>query len=135
MRDSEEKNPSDEISFEKAYRQIEEIVQILESGRGSLEDSLDQYEKAVRLVKLCRSKLESASQRIEMLKGLDPDGRVELERVEADELRSKEDVAGRQSTSRSDADDGDRTQASVKRPSRKKQPPQSFFKSDDQAPF
>ncbi|MBR0225480.1 MAG: exodeoxyribonuclease VII small subunit [Thermoguttaceae bacterium] len=95
---SKDKDSSEELSFEDAYRQIEKIVATLESGRGELEEALDNYEKAVRLVKLCRSKLDAASQRIEMLKGLDADGAPILEKLDENELRSKADVAGRQSS-------------------------------------
>ena len=97
----EDKGSVEELSFEEAYRQNEKIVQSLESGRGGLEESLDEYEKAARLVVLCRKKLDAASQRIEMLKGLDDDGNPVLEKIDPESLRSDTDVAGRHTRSES----------------------------------
>ena len=91
--------PFDGISFEEAYQQITEVLAELESGRGSLEDSLALYEKAVGLVRVCRAKLDDATKRIEILKGVDTSGTPQFETLNDDELRSKEDVAGRQDSS------------------------------------
>ena len=101
----EDKGSVEELSFEEAYRQIEKIVQSLESGRGGLEESLDEYEKAARLVVLCRKKLDAASQRIEMLKGLDDDGNPVLEKIDPESLRSDVDVAGRHTRAESSRKD------------------------------
>lgn len=95
----DDKQPSDTISFEDAYQQITEVLAELESGRGSLEDSLAFYEKAVGLVRVCRAKLDDATKRIEILKGVDSSGSPRFETLNDDELRSKEDVAGRQDSS------------------------------------
>ena len=125
---SEEKSPVEELSFEEAYRQIEKIIQTLESGRGGLEESLDEYEKATRLVLLCRKKLAAASQRIETLKGLDADGEPILEKINPESLQSNTDVAGRHTRSGS--------KKTVKAPNvsspNRDIPPQDF---DDQPPF
>jgi len=59
----EEKAPS----FEAALKQLEEIVQRLEKGELSLEDSLRLYEDGVRLARLCHAKLEEAEGKIELL--------------------------------------------------------------------
>ncbi|MGN0930763.1 MAG: exodeoxyribonuclease VII small subunit [Thermoguttaceae bacterium] len=91
--------PFESISFEEAYQQITEVLADLESGRGSLEDSLSLYEKAVGLVRVCRAKLDDATKRIEILKGVDSSGEPQFETLNDDELRSKEDVAGRQDSS------------------------------------
>ncbi len=101
----DDKQPSDTISFEDAYQQIIEVLAELESGRGSLEDSLALYEKAVGLVRVCRAKLDDATKRIEILKGVDSSGSPHFETLNDDELRSKEDVAGRQDSSTSASGD------------------------------
>lgn len=93
-----EKETLNDMSFEEAYRQIEKIVNTLETGRGELEESLANYERAVQLVRLCRQKLDTATQRIELLKGLDAEGRPSLEPLNDADLQSKSDVVGRQST-------------------------------------
>ncbi len=64
----------DEIGLEEALDSLEQIVEILEEGKMTLEESLDQYETGMKLVKLCNVRLESAQRRIECLTGeLPPD--------------------------------------------------------------
>lgn len=55
------------LSYEQAFDQIEQIVEQIESGDAGLEKSLQEYERAVHLVRHCRSILAAAEQRIEML--------------------------------------------------------------------
>jgi exodeoxyribonuclease VII small subunit len=63
-----------EIGLEEALDSLEQIVEVLEEGKMTLEESLDQYEKGMNLVKLCNARLESAQRRIECLTGeLPPD--------------------------------------------------------------
>ena len=54
-------------SFEGALKQLEEIVQRLEKGELSLEESLKLYEEGIQLSRLCHGKLEEAEGKIEML--------------------------------------------------------------------
>jgi exodeoxyribonuclease VII small subunit len=54
-------------SFEGALKQLEEIVQRLEKGELSLEESLKLYEQGVALARLCHAKLEEAEGKIEIL--------------------------------------------------------------------
>ena len=54
-------------SFETALKQLEDIVQRLEKGELSLEDSLKLYEEGIQLARLCHTKLEEAEGKIEML--------------------------------------------------------------------
>jgi exodeoxyribonuclease VII small subunit len=56
-----------EPGFEAALRQLEEIVQRLEKGELTLEESLRLYEDGVRLARLCHAKLEEAEGKIELL--------------------------------------------------------------------
>lgn len=63
-----------EMGLEEALDDLEQIVEELEDGKKSLEESLDLYEKGTKLVRLCQARLESAEQRIESLTGeLPPD--------------------------------------------------------------
>ncbi|WP_018249971.1 exodeoxyribonuclease VII small subunit [Orenia marismortui] len=59
---------SQEISFEEALKQLEDTVDKLERGELSLEDSLTEFEKGVRLTKFCSNKLDQAEERIEVIK-------------------------------------------------------------------
>ena len=55
------------ISFEEAIAQLEDLVRKLESGNLTLDDSLTAFEDAVKLVKFCNIKIESAEQKVKIL--------------------------------------------------------------------
>lgn len=54
-------------SFEKAYTRLEEILEKMNSGTISLEDSLSLYEEADKLISSCTKKLDEAEKRIQTL--------------------------------------------------------------------
>jgi exodeoxyribonuclease VII small subunit len=56
-----------ETSFEKAFARLEEILDKLNSGALSLDDSLKLYEEANHLIQTCSKKLADAERRIEIL--------------------------------------------------------------------
>jgi exodeoxyribonuclease VII small subunit len=56
-----------ELSFEEAMKRIEQIVAALEKGDLPLDKSIDEFEEAVTLARLCQSKLRSAQARIAKL--------------------------------------------------------------------
>lgn len=65
-------------SFEAALQELETLVQSLENGGISLEDSLHAYERGVSLLKHCQATLGEAEQKIRILDGdklrdFDPD--------------------------------------------------------------
>lgn len=64
MSDKKE-NPKD---FEDALKRLETIVEALEDGDLSLEQSLERYEQGVGLSKYCHNKLEEAEKRIAVLR-------------------------------------------------------------------
>ncbi len=69
------------ISFEEGMQQLEALVQSLESGQMSLEDSFKAYERAVELRDALNKLLEESDRRIRVLT---ENGERELEReVEA----------------------------------------------------
>jgi exodeoxyribonuclease VII small subunit len=59
----------DDLNLEEALEDLEQIVGRLEDGKLSLEESLALFERGIRLVRLCSTRLESAEQRIESLTG------------------------------------------------------------------
>lgn len=63
----------DDLNLEEALDDLEQIVGKLEDGKLSLEESLALFERGIRLVRLCGSRLESAEQRIESLTGEFPE--------------------------------------------------------------
>jgi exodeoxyribonuclease VII small subunit len=54
-------------SFETAYARLEEILEKMNSGKVSLEDSLKLYEEADRLINGCSKRLAEAEKKIEIL--------------------------------------------------------------------
>ena len=73
------KDPS-EKGFEGALEELEEVVEQLESGEFSLEDSLSGFEKGVGLVRFCNQKLSEVEKKIEMLVR-DKEGKLELKEL------------------------------------------------------
>jgi exodeoxyribonuclease VII small subunit len=72
------------IDFEKSLKQLEILVDTLEKGDQSLEDSLKNFEQGVKLTRECRQALQSAEQKISVLSKQDKDW-VEKD-LDADEL-------------------------------------------------
>lgn len=66
-----------EMKFEEGLKKLEKIVEELESGNLSLDDSLEKYEEGIRLSKACSKKLEVARKKVEILLKSE-DGSVEL---------------------------------------------------------
>lgn len=58
---------SEHLSFEEALVELERIVEKLESGDLSLEESLALFEKGQALARQCNEQLESATLRVEQL--------------------------------------------------------------------
>lgn len=56
-----------EIKFEDALKKLEKIVEDLEGGNLSLDDSLAKYEEGIKLSKECSKKLEVARKKVEIL--------------------------------------------------------------------
>ena len=56
-----------EKKFEKAMERLELIVQSLESGDLSLEESLKVFEEGMELVQFCTTKLDEAEQKVTIL--------------------------------------------------------------------
>ena len=51
---------NDKMDFEEAYAALREVVTQLENPKNKIEDNIALYEKACRLVLLCRLKLDEA---------------------------------------------------------------------------
>jgi exodeoxyribonuclease VII small subunit len=58
-----------EPSFEKALAELEAIVEKMEDGGLSLEQSLAAHKRGLELAKLCRERLEAAQQQVRVLEG------------------------------------------------------------------
>lgn len=53
--------------FEKQLSELEKIVAGMERGEMTLEESLQAYERGIKLTRECQSALDSAQQRIDVL--------------------------------------------------------------------
>jgi len=58
---------TDKFNFNKGLLQLEEIINKMESGELSLEDSLKFFEEGVKIHRQCHTALTDAEQRISVL--------------------------------------------------------------------
>ncbi|SFL02965.1 exodeoxyribonuclease VII small subunit [Shimia haliotis] len=65
--------PIDEMSFEAAMRELEQVVGQLERGDVELEKSIALYERGAQLKKRCEDKLKEAEEKVAAIT-LDGDG-------------------------------------------------------------
>jgi len=70
--------PLENLSFEKALTELEEIVRALESGKAPLDESIGAYERGIALKTHCEKKLAEARFKIEKIT-LSPDGKAKAE--------------------------------------------------------
>ncbi len=72
-----DRKPVETLSFEDALAELEEIVNRLEGGQGSLNDAIEAYERGSILKRHCQARLEEARLRVE---------RIRVPQSDADEL-------------------------------------------------
>ncbi|MDR0630869.1 MAG: exodeoxyribonuclease VII small subunit [Holosporales bacterium] len=56
-----------ELTFEQAIAELEEIIRKLESGKMPLEEAVSAFERGAELKKFCEEKLKNAQLKIEIL--------------------------------------------------------------------
>lgn len=54
-------------TYEKAFKRLEEILQLMNESRLSLDDSMKLFEEATTLVAFCEKKLEESEKKIDIL--------------------------------------------------------------------
>ena len=62
--------------FEQSLQELEQIVQQMEQGELSLEDSLKYFERGIELTRSCQATLRLAEQKVEQL--LEKNGQFEI---------------------------------------------------------
>jgi exodeoxyribonuclease VII small subunit len=67
MADRKQDNNIEKMNFEQAIRELTEIVGKIEQGQIPLQESIEQYEKGMTLIKHCREILQKAEKRIEKI--------------------------------------------------------------------
>jgi len=75
------------MTFEEALAKLEQIVTQIETGKVSLEQSIEKYAEGIELIKQCRTILDSAEKKIQVLAqgqdgGLQITGELEDEAAE-----------------------------------------------------
>lgn len=55
------------VKFEDKIKELETIINELESGNTSLEESIDKYTKAMKLAKECDEELKMVTQKVSQL--------------------------------------------------------------------
>ncbi|MEW6331635.1 MAG: exodeoxyribonuclease VII small subunit [Pseudomonadota bacterium] len=55
------------VNFEAALAELEKIVETMESGEQSLEESLKSFQRGIELTRACQQGLREAEQRVEKL--------------------------------------------------------------------
>ena len=56
-------------NFESALKELETLVQRMEEGETSLEDSLKDFERGIELTRQCQQALKTAEQKVQQLIG------------------------------------------------------------------
>ena len=67
MAGKKQKDDPGELSFEESIKELTNIVGKIEQGQIPLQDSLQQYERGMALIKHCRTILNKAEKRIEKI--------------------------------------------------------------------
>ncbi len=75
------------VDFEEALDQLEELVEDMENGDLSLEESLKAFEQGIKLTRECQTALSKAEQKVQML--VEENGK--LKAVELDEDFDEDD--------------------------------------------
>lgn len=65
------------INFEETLAELEALVEKMEAGELSLEESLQHFERGIALAGACREALEKAEQKVRIL--LEKEGKAALE--------------------------------------------------------
>lgn len=64
------------MDFEKKLNRLEEIVQKMEKGELSLDDSMKLFEEGVKLTRECQTQLTKAETQVKKLVGFDENGKA-----------------------------------------------------------
>ena len=92
---NQEFNGDDELSFEESLEQLEQIAAQLEDGELGLTESLEKYEEAVHRLRRCHQLLQQAKQKIELLAGVDEEGRPKTTPFDEKAMSLEEKAAAR----------------------------------------
>lgn len=69
MAEKKQENDISQLSFEQTIKELGGIVEKIEQGQIPLQESLQQYERGMNLIKHCRGILEKAEMKIDKISG------------------------------------------------------------------
>ncbi len=72
-----------EINFEQSLQELEALVEKMEAGNLSLEESLKYFERGVALTRSCQKALADAEQKVQIL--LEKNGKEQLQDFDSEE--------------------------------------------------
>jgi exodeoxyribonuclease VII small subunit len=72
---------TDDPTFESAQRELDAIVERLESGQASLDEAIQLWERGEELYRVCLAKLDAAQGRIEELARAATEGAAQRDRA------------------------------------------------------
>ncbi len=71
------------IDFEERLQTLEELVEQMEDGELSLEESLKAFEQGIKLTRECQSALTAAEQKVQVL--IEEQGQLHMQPFDAEE--------------------------------------------------
>jgi exodeoxyribonuclease VII small subunit len=93
-----QKKTAAKLSFEDALSELEEIAVKLEDGDLGLDDSIKEFEKGIKLARICHEKLEEAERKIEILQKGESSGEVKNRKIavksDTGEIEEDEELQG-----------------------------------------
>ena len=72
------------LSYEESIKELEQVVKLLEGNELTLDESIEKFEKGIKLSKHCSELLEGAEKKITLLLEKE-DGTVETQKFELGE--------------------------------------------------
>ncbi|WP_028357918.1 exodeoxyribonuclease VII small subunit [Brackiella oedipodis] len=97
MPSTKAKSVDNQLSFEEAIAQLQQIVNDMEQQQLPLDEAIQAYEKGMQLTAICRQKLEQAEQKVKVLQ--------DNQWLDANKTKAPTSAADRQATPSSDHDD------------------------------
>lgn len=70
------KKKTNKLDFESALEELETLIERMEDGEISLEDSLKDFERGIELTRACQQALQEAEQKVQIL--LEKNSQAEL---------------------------------------------------------
>ena len=77
---SASKTKADKIDFEASMGKLEQLIEQMEEGELSLEESLQAFEQGVKLTRACQAALQEAEQKVQLL--MEQNGEISTEPFE-----------------------------------------------------